>query len=202
MSAVRAVAGFLLVALVPGYLLLQVAFPRGLPTGRRPGSARSLTLLLSVVLSVAVSTLVGLLLGFLPSSGRGYFQGAVTGLPLLESALVALCLVLGLLAYVRGAFPRLAGFVGWTPPWPPSSGSTPPSRRASIGRLVDLRRGETDLTLRILVLQLRTLFPQGEADRRRRRRTIGRLRNARDDLRGEAEAVEEELARARFGGSP
>lgn len=199
MFPLRLAAGALLVAFLPGFLLVQAAFPRGLPTGRRPGSSRSLTLLLSVVLSLALTTLAGLVLGFLPG---GAFSGGATGPPVLEAVLVALTVLLFAAAYLRGAFPRLAGLVGWAPGGPRTGPRDVPTRRPTLSELVDVRRGEAELTFRILAIRLRTLLPQPESDRRHRKRTIGRLREAREDLRGRARSLERELEEARFGGSP
>lgn len=201
MTPVRLVAGLLLVAFLPGFLLIQAAFPRGLPHGRRPGSSASLTLLVSVALSLAVTTLVGLVLGFLPADGQGAFQGGATGAPIQEAVLVALSLVLFVAAYRRGAFPRLAGLLGWSPEPPARGPREAPSRRPTLDRLVQVRRGETQLTLRILRVRLRSILPQADSAQRHRERTVERLRQARDDLRREAESLEEELSRARFGGS-
>lgn len=201
MSPVRLVAGLILVAFLPGFLLVQAAFPRGLPTGRRPGSGASLTLLVSVVLSLALATLVGMVLGFLPADGRGTFQGGATGAPIQETVLGLLSLVLFAAAYVRGAFPRLAGLVGWTPDPPTRGPAETPSRRPTLDRLVEVRRGETELTFRILRVRLRSLLPQEDSTREHRERSVERLRQARDDLRREARELEAELAQARFGGS-
>jgi hypothetical protein len=200
MSSLGVVAGLLLVAFLPGFLLVEAAFPRGPPTGGRPGSRASLTLLLSVILSLALTTLVGLVLGFLP--GGGAFSGRVTGAPNLEIALAALSLLLSVLAYARGAFPRIAGLVGWTPPLPDVGPHDPPTRRPTLEALVEARRGETELTLRILAVRLRTLWPQPASTRRHRQRSLDRLREARDEVRDEARQLERELAQARFGGSP
>lgn len=202
MTPLGVLAGLLLVAFVPGFLLLEAAFPRGPPTGGRPGSEASLTLLLSVVLSLALTTLAGLALGSLPAgAGKGAFSGRATGAPNLETVLGTLSIVLFALAYVRGAFPRLAALVGWVPDPPTLGPHDPPSRRPTLADLVDLRGRETDLTFRILAIRLRTLLPQPDSARRHRRRTLERLRETRDDLRGQAEELERELAQARFGGS-
>lgn len=190
------VAGVLLVAFVPGFLLVRAAFPRGVPTGDRPGSEASLTLLLSVVLSLAVATLAGLVLGFLPADGRGAFQGRVTGAPYLEATLLGTSLVLFSVAFARGAFPRLAALAGWTPAWGRRDPHAPPTRRSTLDELVALRREETALALRILALRVRSLLPQPRSARRDRRRRLDRLREERADLRDRADAVEDELARA------
>ena len=106
-SPLGVLAGILLIFLAPGYFLLQALFP-----GRRyfgPFHPAALVAL-SMALSVAITVVVGSILGFLPGEGpggRGWFQGAQTGAPVLEFTLGGLSLVLFLVAWWRGAFPLL-----------------------------------------------------------------------------------------------
>ena len=96
---VSVLGGILLLFLAPGFMLLHALFPR-----RRWFSAFHPIALpvLSIVASVAILVLVGSLLGF-----TGRFTGNKTGAPWLEGSLLAVTLVLGVIAWWRGAFPLL-----------------------------------------------------------------------------------------------
>jgi uncharacterized membrane protein len=84
------VAAALLVAL-PGFLLVQAAFP--------PPRSR---------LSWTERASVGVALGLLPHGERGFFQTAATGVPFVEVAMVLVCLGLLKVGLDRGAYPALA----------------------------------------------------------------------------------------------
>lgn len=106
-SPLGVLLGIVLVFLAPGFFLLQALFP-----GRRFfGPFHPVALLaLSVACSVAITIVVGSLLGFLPggtADGRGWFQGAQTGTPVLELTLGGLSVMLFLVAWARRAFPLL-----------------------------------------------------------------------------------------------
>lgn len=104
--------GILLLFLAPGFMLLHALFP-----GRRWFSAFHPIALpvLSIVTSVAILVFVGSVLGF-----TGRFSGNKTGAPWLEGSLLLVTMVLGLVAWWRGAFgllpsPRGRGGLGRSP---------------------------------------------------------------------------------------
>lgn len=105
-SPLSLLVGLVLLFFAPGFALLHALFP-----GRRYfGPFHPFALpALSVVASVAITILVGTVLGLLPGGpgGRGWFQGAKTGAPVLEVALASVAIVLFAIAWWRGAFPLL-----------------------------------------------------------------------------------------------
>lgn len=104
-SPVGALLGIILVFLAPGYFLLHAVFPRRRYFGPFHVAAQ---VALSMALSVAITVLVGSLLGFLPGEGpdgKGWFQGAQTGAPVLELTLAGISALLFVVGWWRGAFP-------------------------------------------------------------------------------------------------
>jgi hypothetical protein len=106
-SPLGVLAGIVLVFLAPGYFLLQALFP-----GRRFfGPFHPVALLaMSIACSVAITILTGSVLGFLPGGtgdGRGWFQGAQTGAPIIELVLAGVSVILFGVAWARRAFPLL-----------------------------------------------------------------------------------------------
>lgn len=110
----EAVAGILLVFLVPGYALTRAIFPEWRIEGFAATRRLLEMLTLSFVLSVVLTVLVGyLLLAAAPGGFQAYWNA-----PVLEAILAAVTLVGLVVAVVRGAFAR-------TPPIPsldPSGG--------------------------------------------------------------------------------
>lgn len=173
-SPLGALVGILLVFLAPGFFLLQALFP-----GRRyfgPFHVAALAAL-SVALSVAITVVVGSVLGFLPGGpgGRGWFQGAQTGAPVLELTLGGLSLLLFLVGWWRGAFPLLGR-----------------------GREVEpiAERGEPEEITRLRDLRLEEERLRKEAARVRKRATQSRdvgvkgaLQEAAEDLERERKSV-------------
>lgn len=106
-NPLQAVAGLALIFLLPGYFLVKAVFPRERLSEDFHGP---LVLFLSVSMSLVITILVGSVLGFLPKPAgaeKGFFQGAATGFPYIELALVGVTVLLALVAAVRGAFPFL-----------------------------------------------------------------------------------------------
>lgn len=105
-SPLGVLLGLILVFFAPGFALLHALFP-----GRRYyGPFHPFAMpALSVVMSVAITVLVGSILGFLPGGigGKGWFQGAQTGAPILELTLAGLTVALLAVGWWRGAFPLL-----------------------------------------------------------------------------------------------
>ena len=103
MSLVGLVLVTLLLVALPGWLLVNAAFP--------PRRSR-LTWLERGYLSVAGGILLlifaGVVLGLLPHGGHGFFSTWATGLPNVELAMLGLSVLSFYVGLVRGAYPRLA----------------------------------------------------------------------------------------------
>lgn len=97
-----ALVTILLVAL-PGWLLVNAAFPR--PRSRLSWIERGY---LSLAGGAMLLMLVGVILGLLPHGERGYFSTLATGTPNVELAMLALSGVAFYVGLVRGAYPRVA----------------------------------------------------------------------------------------------
>lgn len=171
-SPLGALLGIILVFLAPGFFLLQALFP-----GRRFfGPFHPMALVgLSVACSVAITVVVGTILGFLPGGpgGRGWFQGAQTGAPVLELTLSGLSLLLFALGWWRGAFPLLGR-----------------------GREVEpyVERGEPEEVTRLRDLRLEEERLRQEAARVRRRASQSRDPGVRGALSEAAEDLEHDRA--------
>jgi hypothetical protein len=100
--------GILLIFFAPGFALLHALFP-----GRKYfGPFHPFAMpAMSAVMSVAITVVVGTILGLLPGGigGKGWFQGAQTGAPILELSLASIALIAFIVAWSRGAFPLLGG---------------------------------------------------------------------------------------------
>lgn len=107
-SPLSVLLGILLLFFAPGFALLHALFP-----GRRYfGPFHPFAMpAMAVVMSVAITVVVGTILGLLPGGidGKGWFQGAQTGAPVLEITLGAIAVVAFTVAWARGAFPLLGG---------------------------------------------------------------------------------------------
>lgn len=171
-SPLGALLGIILVFLAPGFFLLQALFP-----GRRFfGPFHPMALVaLSVACSVAITVVVGTILGFLPGGpeGRGWFQGAQTGAPVLELTLSGLSLLLFALGWWRGAFPLLGR-----------------------GREVEayVERGEPEEVTRLRDLRLEEERLRQEAARVRRRASQSRDPGVRGALTEAAQDLDHERA--------
>jgi uncharacterized membrane protein len=102
----RLAAALFLLVLVPGFVLVQAAFP---PARTRARIAPLERAYITVVGGIVLLILVGVTLGFLPhGQGRGYFQTLATGSPNVELALLAVTVVLFYVGLQRGAYPWIA----------------------------------------------------------------------------------------------
>lgn len=106
MNPLNLLMAVVLVLLLPGYTLTRAIFPVAPASWRHPGA---MVLFLTVSLSVAITILAGALLAFLPhpEGTKGWFQGAATGMPVLEATLLGLSFAFFLAGIARGAYPRL-----------------------------------------------------------------------------------------------
>ncbi|MFA5862914.1 MAG: hypothetical protein WDA16_14575 [Candidatus Thermoplasmatota archaeon] len=104
----RLAAAVILLVLLPGYLLVQAAFP---PVQARLGVAERAYL--SVVGGVVVLILVGVTLGFLPHEQRGWFQTSATGAPNVEFVVLAVSTLLFYVGLQRGAYPAFERRFSW-----------------------------------------------------------------------------------------
>lgn len=98
----RLVLVVLLLFALPGYLVVNAAFPRRTFRGLERGY---------LVLATGALALmaVGVALGLLPRGGeRGWFTTSATGFPSVELATAAACVALFWVGLVRGAYPKLA----------------------------------------------------------------------------------------------
>lgn len=93
-------AAVVLLVVLPGYLLVQAAFP---PLIVRLGFAERAYL--SLVGGIVVLVLVGVTLGFLPHAQRGWFQTSATGMPNVEVAVLVLSTLLFYVGLQRGSYP-------------------------------------------------------------------------------------------------
>jgi hypothetical protein len=103
LEALRLVLVVGLVVALPGFLLVQAAFPPG--RKQLSGFERSY---LSAVGGILLVILVGVTLGFLPHGERGFFSTAATGFPHVELWLAIVSGALFWIGLQRGAYPRLA----------------------------------------------------------------------------------------------
>lgn len=101
-EAIRLVLVVALLVVLPGWLLVNAAFPSRLARVR--GVERAYFALVGGALLLI---LAGVTLGFLPHDGTGYFRTLVTGAPNVELAMAALCVVLLYVGVQRGAYPKL-----------------------------------------------------------------------------------------------
>lgn len=92
-----------LLVVLPGWLLVNAAFPPGRTSVR--GLERAY---LCVGGGILVLILVGVLLGFLPHGKHGFFSTLGTGMPNVELAMLGVCLLFGYVGLQRGAYPRVA----------------------------------------------------------------------------------------------
>lgn len=93
-----------LLVVLPGWLLVNAVFP---PHRRKLSWLERGYMVLAG--GGLVLILVGCILGLLPHAGSvGFYQTAATGLPNVELATVAACILLGYVGLARGAYPRLA----------------------------------------------------------------------------------------------
>lgn len=171
-SPLGVLVGLVLVFIAPGFMLLHALFP-----GRRyfgPFHVAALASL-SVVVSVAVTVVLGTILAFLPGGpgGRGWFQGAQTGTPVLEWALAAISIALFGVAWARGAFPLLG-------------------RRAEYSNVQE--RGEPEDVTMLRDMRLEEERLRQEAARVRRRASQSRDHGVRGALGEAAEDLERERA--------
>ena len=103
----RALFGILLVMFLPGYMLVQAAFPRKGELDSEFDMIYRITL--GVGMSICIVVLTGFILGnprlgTVPGSDKGFFQAQyITG------CLLALSLILFIYGWYRGAYPWMAG---------------------------------------------------------------------------------------------
>ena len=103
MSLVGLLLVTLLMVALPGWLLVNAAFPpRRSPLGWMERGY------LSLAGGSLLLILVGVTLGLLPHGQTGYFETFATGLPSVELALLAASALLFYVGLVRGAYPRVA----------------------------------------------------------------------------------------------
>lgn len=117
-SDLEAIAGFLLVFIIPGFCLAKAVFPEW--RFRGPSGLRRVVELgtLSFVLSVVLTVLVGyVLLSFAPGGFQAYWSD-----PVLETILAAISAVALVFAWVRGSFRRMP-LVPTAPPTPSEEGA-------------------------------------------------------------------------------
>jgi hypothetical protein len=103
LEALRLVLVAGLVVALPGWLLVQAAFP---PARSRLSVFERLYL--TAAGGILLVILVGVTLGFLPHGSRGYFSTMATGFPNVEIGLLAASGALFWIGLQRGAYPRLA----------------------------------------------------------------------------------------------
>ena len=103
-SSPEAVAGGLLIFLLPGFFLSRALFPEWRLTGIDAGARWVETVAFSLVVSVAITILLGSALLNLPGAG---FQAAWSD-PTLEVGLSAVTVIAAVAAFARGGFARIA----------------------------------------------------------------------------------------------
>lgn len=110
---------------LPGFLLVQAAFPPG--RSRLGGFER---FYIAAAGGILLVILVGVVLGLLPHGTRGYFSTAATGFPHVELWLLVASGALFWVGLQRGAYPRLAARFRGRPSSRaapgPGRGSSPP----------------------------------------------------------------------------
>lgn len=103
MSLVGLALVVLLLVALPGWLLVNAAFP---PTRSRLSWLERGYL---IVAGGAMTTaLVGVILGLLPHGQTGWLQTITTGIPNVELAMLAVCALAFYVGLLRGAYPRIA----------------------------------------------------------------------------------------------
>lgn len=112
-GVVQAGAGLLLILVVPGFFLSRALFPEWRFRGPEGATHAVETAALSVVLSVSCAILVGTAL----LNGPGFAAGWAD--PSLELVLVTIAAAAAVIAFLRGAFARIAPRA---PPLEPSDG--------------------------------------------------------------------------------
>jgi hypothetical protein len=104
MSFVGLAAAILLLVVLPGWLLVNAAFP-----SKR---TQALGWIERVYLTIASGTFLlildGVVLGLLPHARYGFFETLSTGAPHVELAMLAVSALLFYVGLVRGAYPRIA----------------------------------------------------------------------------------------------
>lgn len=103
LEALRLFVVALLLVALPGFLLVNAAFPRA-----RSSVGTIERVYLALAGGVLLLMLVGIVLGSLPHGETGWFSSSATGSPNLELATLAVCLVLFYVGLARGAYPRVA----------------------------------------------------------------------------------------------
>lgn len=181
-DVLRTLAAIALAFVIPGYFLTKAIFPNAREIS--PGFPELFVAAMSVVLSVALAALVGLALGALPpdpATGTGQFRAQNT-----LAALLLISALFALLAWRRGAFPRLtkraARFV---------KAVAPP---AGVGAIADDPKAyarERELRARRVELLGGLRLTRGKAKPRGRHRAV--VADVEADLRG----VDAELAALR-----
>jgi hypothetical protein len=171
---VEAVAGGLLLFVVPGFAVAKAVFPeRRL---RSPGGVRwaielaALALVLSVVLTVVVGYV-------LLAAAQGGFSASWSD-PLLESGLAAIALVAFVVGVLEGAYARRA------PARPASATEPEETDPMALARRLDLLQRQR----RALERDLRRLPPGDAEEGERLRRRIERLAAEEQELREHQEA--------------
>src|SRR5581483_2596764 len=103
MSLVGLALVVLLLVALPGWLLVNAAFPA--PRQRLGWPERGY---LSVACGAMLLALDGVILGLLPHGQTGLFQTFATGIPNVELSMLALCALSFYVGLMRGAYPRVA----------------------------------------------------------------------------------------------
>ena len=111
-----------LLVVLPGVLLVNAVLPPGRSSVR--GLERAY---LSVAGGALLLMLVGVVLGFLPHSGQGYFETLATGMPSVELAMIAVCVLLGYVGLRRGAYPRVEAMLQRRRAERPETEAAPPA---------------------------------------------------------------------------
>jgi uncharacterized membrane protein len=103
MSLVGLVAATLLLVVLPGWLLVNAAFP---PQRRKLGWIERGYL--AIACGTFLLIVVGVVLGLLPHGKTGFFETFASGMPHVELAMLAVSALLLYVGLVRGAYPRVA----------------------------------------------------------------------------------------------
>lgn len=117
-EAIGVVAATTLLIVLPGWLLLRAFFP----DPKSLGGAASVYLTLAGGILVLMT--IGIVLGFLPHGSRGAFQSIpLEGMPNVELATIAACLLLFWVGARRGAYARIRARLPWLVPARASKGA-------------------------------------------------------------------------------